>query len=201
MSVRYHVRVGSRAAAVVLRISRLDRLSLASEGEHGSGGGKESPLELESALGTAEPQESPQRAGLEGVVSRALQAAAALVHEEQAAREARKAAEDARLAELAASMAVGSKSRRRSSHEGGPARRDSDLLACLGVAPAERSAKIVYKNASISLRLQEAGSDTYIVDGLELLPFKVVCTVRIQAPPDAQEGAAADASCAVDLAP
>ena len=59
------------------------------------------PLELESAPGAAEPDDSPddspRRTGLEGFVSRTLQVAAALVQQEQAAREARKAAEEARL--------------------------------------------------------------------------------------------------------
>ncbi len=65
------------------------------------------PLELESAPGAAEPDDSrddsPRRAGLEGLVSRTLQVAAALVQQEQAAREARKAAEEARLLVFVAS--------------------------------------------------------------------------------------------------
>ncbi len=178
---------------MVLRISRLDRAALASEEEQAVGGGVEWPLEPESTPGAAEPDDSPddspRRAGLEGLVSRTLQVAAALVQEEQAAREARKAAEETRLLEFAA----GSKARRRGSHEGGAVRRDNDLLAGLAAAPADRSAKVVYRNASISLRLQDAGSATYIVDGLELLPFKVVCTVRLEAPPGSQEGARVDA--------
>jgi hypothetical protein len=77
-------------------------------------------------------------------------------------------------------------------------------MACSPASPRRRqiaaATKVVYtiQERLISLRLQDAGSGTYVVDGLALLPFKVVCTVRLEAPPEfsgltAQEGARVDA--------